>query len=206
MIATGVLDHYYEDHYKMGNGENTLANLKKQIDTNLESFINDCADTVTTRMIIRTVINVASRERIRNYIDKKLSAMVESGKIDEKAKTYIMSRINIIEVDIGGNTDHLNTVIDLFVDIAAMEIDRYEKGDYIKDQSSVYLKDLKKSFLSLLEISVSNFDKLLDPSSEDAAIAVLHALFNGPALKITALNWNSLRDLKRRRDEIIRSL
>ena len=211
------------NHYRIGNNENGYENLIQQVDGQLENFIKDVEENPGARMIIRTVDGIAgTRSRIISHLMSNqegargvLTKMVARGELTLEQRDKIMSRIKIIEMDIGREPRHLNTVIDLFVDLTAIEIDRYvsgyyQVGDAGKDREN--LKKLKNGFLSLLKLSVDNFSDLeaaalnLDSNRQALAENVLHLIFTDKKLIIHAIDWESLRDLKKRREEILYSL
>ena len=194
----------HANHYVVNENwyDNLMERFDNILDDNNGQLLRDLENPFT-RMIIRTI---GERDRVIASIRKKISDKgADPDKyisLEEKSE----KKIHVVEVNVESPQEHLNTVIDLFVDIAGMEIDRYKKEDQYPGEAP---ETLKKSFLSLLERSINNFSDLKEglDADDSLAINILQRLFNGvKSLVIKQIDWESLRSLKKANDELMHSL
>ncbi|MFH1395639.1 MAG: hypothetical protein ABIH09_05735, partial [Candidatus Omnitrophota bacterium] len=139
-----------------------------------------------------------------------------AGKVDQDqrkmANEIYNTKIRFVEADIK-DMKHLNTVIDLVLDLAMVECDRYGKLDGYQDQP-LPPKELQDRFLQLLQLSVTNYHKLISTVSDantntiDIKRLVLNIFRGGESgmLCIKRIDWNELPEWKRAQDQILMAL
>ncbi len=179
-------------HYAIGTTtEDTYNSLEKRIETS--NMIDDFNRAVSRNKAARWIIRVVSREhknKIERYLEGKLSPLA-------------LARTNVIIEDIGRmeDTQHLNPVMDLFVDIGIMEINRYTMGDY-EGRGTAEFEEFKKRVANLLSMSV--MDLAVDGDNlED----VLKRIFEGNIiLQIKKIDWRAIQEWKKDQDAVLRSL
>ena len=115
-----------------------------------------------------------------------------------------LQKIHIIEISIPDLNKPLNTLVDLFVDVAAMELDRYENEENYPKET---LMGMRETFLALLRLSVSNFNELkmlagIVAAEENLASGILRAIFSEGVLQVRTV-WESLEMRKRQLDTLV---
>ena len=191
--------------YTFGSGEDWVDNLKNRIDANLDKFYLDLKEKPTTRMTIRLLEGNDKRSEVKDLIIEKLTKIIgDSEGIDlEKARiaaTEIFDGKVLLIGEYVEGAEHLNNVIDLFADIAMMEVHRYQKGDYLEESMP---DSLKTNLTGLLRSSVMNLEGLTVKNITE----VLEQIFNGSIiLEMRKVNWESIREWKAANDSILMSL
>jgi hypothetical protein len=210
----GKNDHRICSSHYVNGSEDRSNNIKRAIDAQMDSFIADRDKFPATRWIIRSMGGTEEREEIIGHIKEQLKAYfakpenhLSEKQVTDKAEN-ILIHIHVIALDSTEElAQHLNPVIDLMVDLAAAEIDRYggANGPY-KDAAPDSLKML---FLALLNATISNFKSLEDrlADGEDPALGILRILFSGvAALEIRPIDWSKLDGIREANNAIMRSL
>jgi len=202
--AMGRSGHEIEaQHYAIGNGQDWLDNIKKLLpDLLAKHNANVNTDQkMTSRFTIRIVGDRRDRERLEEFILDELGSLniKREGKIDDELLNKAWNRVHIIQVNPGEEAKSLNTVIDLFTDLAIMEHDRYEEDDY-GGETPWQVKD---SLISLLKLSTIGLEHLTRKNLQQ----VLSGLFQGfRLLQLKTVNLDNLIKLKRAREKILISL
>jgi len=185
-------------HYAIDDGNGWFKNLKERLRPMLKSLNNDMLEgKTTTRMIVRTI---GKWDDVSDFVYDTLYAMntEEDGDVDVKFVESVINRVHIVHVNVS-SASFLNPVIDLFTDIACMEVDRFRMNDYA-GKAPMRLKEhlvslLKASALNMTDVTVDNLKE------------ILMDLFMGErSLLIRSVNWESMRDWKRANDSIVQSL
>jgi len=177
-------------HYKMGETEkDALDNVNKEITDTVDLFDsavkqstvkNDGKITSTARWIVR-VLSTEMRSEVVGRIENRLRELnTFDGKLNEEAFNIAKDRVKVIVVNIEG-AKHLNTVIDLLVDISMMEMHRYMIGDNVGPATS----DFKSNVTNLLNMSAT---KLPAGSIEE----IILAIFDGAEFVLRAFDWGEL--------------
>ncbi|MFH1846151.1 MAG: DUF58 domain-containing protein [Candidatus Omnitrophota bacterium] len=186
-------------------------NLKKEIQKMLPLFYEDLSTyggklpmENITRMAIRIVSSDIESEKetkkeIRAFIEEKLKQYT-----DPKTAKYIAdNKIKFIQA-CAQDAKHFNTVMDLFVDAAMVECERYGQKDGYPDQILERDNpDLANKFIALFESSIENFDDF----KGNTATQIARKVFNGQGiLMIKKIDWESIREWKDNQDKILSSL
>ncbi len=191
--------------YTFGAGEDWVNKLEKKINANLDKFYLDLKEKSTTRMTIRLLEGNDKRSEVKDLIIGKLTKIISDfEKIDsEKARiaaTEIFDGKILLIGEYVEGAEHLNNVIDLFADIAMMEVHRYQKGDYLEESMP---DSLKSNLAGLLRSSVMNLEGLTVKNIAE----VLEQIFNGRIiLEMRKVNWESIRQWKAANDSVLVAL
>ena len=181
-----------------------LIGPEGKITKDINSFYNDTLENPATRLAVRLIgKDEAELSRNRAIIKKAIREMLVA--VGAKDPDLIIEKHVRFIAAHSGNARYLNTTIDLFTDVTMLEIDRYEQGDYKDGEIPPTLKD---NFINLLRLGITNFDELkskLNPG-EDAVTGILRVIFAGGILRIKAIDWDTMREWRKRQEEIIKSL
>ena len=192
----------YARHYKVGKtAEESFNNLLSHMEKSdiIQKFDAAVKSNPSSRWMVR-VLSLDAKSRVERHIKQELVKLNtnEAGKVDENAVANAFNRIHVM-VETVKDAAHLNTVIDLFVDIGIMELDRYTQGDY-EGQATV---EFKNDLANLLRLSVTNLENLSGNTLEE----ILKKIFEGSViLMIKAIDWKSIQEWKKSQDEVLRAL
>jgi len=184
--------------------ESWYEGLKQELTEMLPSFNQDAVTNDATRLTIRVLDRGKSMTREMRRADLRAFLVAELTKLNNNrvlSEKIVNEKILIIDEHVQ-DAEHLNSVIDLFVDIGIMEMDRYNKvkeGAYKMDIPY----DCKAHLAELLRLSVTN----LEDVTPENLISKLNLILSGDTvLMIKAINWETLRKWKESNDAVLMAL
>ncbi|MBU1084655.1 MAG: AAA family ATPase [Candidatus Omnitrophica bacterium] len=212
---------YLADEGWVWNIRQELGKVIPDFYTDVTSFEGKNRDENKTRMVIRLKSSdekdpVCEEAVIRTFIIARLIECISKDNKDlsdeEKeniAEEIINKKVRFIAAYFG-NTERLNTVIDLFTDITVVECDRYGRdshGNFKKDGYSEEVPEhLAERLLCLLRSSITNYDEIIRKAGGEDIPEILKALFSGSVMRIRSVDWGTIADWKRSWDAVLKSL